>query len=110
MKPSELIEQLVGHYGQKNLAFRIGIDETRLSRIRSGKGGGFSISQLDALFDLARAVVLTMDEYHRDQEMEAREKRQLEDALELMGRLWGREKQNNRQMRHTDWQSRKDER
>ena len=84
MKPFELLlSELIDKMGQGTLADKIGIDQSLLSRFRSGQGA-ITLSVIEKIMVIADALVISRGEVRR-----------LEDAFEVATDLWKKARKGN---------------
>ena len=83
MNLTELLNELVDRMGQGTLADQCGMDDSTLSRFRSGNGS-ISLRHLEKIFEVANVVVISRSRL-----------RKIEDALEVVTDLWKEERRKN---------------
>ena len=94
MKPSTLFYDLAAQLGQKNLAHRLGMDESEVSRVKQGTTG-MKLQTLDKLFEIGETIVLRQGEYAQHHFEHMTWQRKLEDAIGTLSELWNRDRIRN---------------
>lgn len=87
MKPSLIFHQLCDQLGQKSVGIKLGLDDSQVSRIRTGDLG-IKLDKIDKLFDVADVVVLTKEDYVKEQQDHMIKERKYEDVIETLSELW----------------------
>ena len=93
----EVLENLIAERGQGNLALELGIDQSLLSRFRSGKGA-LSLEQIERVCENAEVVIQARTQYLQEQREHMIEASRLKNALATICQLWEQERPKNSRM------------
>ena len=94
MKPSTLFFDLCASLGQKNLAQKLGLEESDVSRMKQGTTG-IKLTTMDEVFEIGKIIVLSQEEYVLEHYENMSWNRKLEETIRTLSELWNRDRSTN---------------